>query len=177
MLFYFDFANYFKMIRLAWNEKVPKARYYYLAVLLDLFSRAVVGWKLSNSLQAAIVVATLQQAITRRRPQEGLIVHVDRGSQYTSADHIELIEEHGLRLSMSRKGNCWDNAVAESFFSTLKIELDLVHESAPSRAAAYAAIAPYIELYYNRRRPHSTIGNMSPLDYEHLFKSALELAA
>jgi putative transposase len=149
----------------------------YLAVLIDLFSRAVVGWKLSDSLEANIVVATLQQAVTRRRPQAGALVHVDRGSQYTSVDHVAAIERHDMVLSMSRKGNCWDNAVAESFFSTLKMELGLVHDSAVSRAVARQAIGAYIEGYYNRKRPHSTIGNMSPLDYEHNFRSASGLAA
>jgi putative transposase len=149
----------------------------YLAVLIDLFSRAVVGWKLSGSLEATIVVAALQQALTRRRPQEGLMVHVDRGSQYTSDDHLELINRYGIVLSMSRKGDCWDNAVSESFFSTLKMELDLVHQSAPSRANARDLVGAYIEGYYNRRRPHSTIGYMSPLDCEHNFASASKLAA
>jgi putative transposase len=149
----------------------------YLAVLIDLFSRAVVGWKLSESLEATIVVDTLQQAVTRRQPQADVLVHVDRGSQYTSVDHVAAIERHGMVLSMSRKGNCWDNAVAESFFSTLKMELGLVHDSAASRAEARHAIGVYIERYYNRKRPHSTIGNMSPLGYEHNFRSASELAA
>jgi len=147
----------------------------YLAFLADLFSRAVVGWKVSDSLDASLVVDTLAQAITRRRPPQGLIVHHDRGSQYTSTNYIALIQRHGLVLSMSRKGDCWDNAVAESFFSTLKIELDLIHKSAPTKAAAYAAIKAYIEPYYNRRRPHSTVDYMSPLDYEYNFMSALEL--
>jgi len=149
----------------------------YLAFLVDLFSRAVIAWKTSRSLDASLVVDTLQQAIVRRRPQGEVIVHHDRGAQYTSAAHVSLICKHGFLQSMSRKGDCWDNAVAESFISSLKTELGLIHHSAPSHMAARATVAVYIEQYYNRRRPHSTIGYMSPLDYEHVFRSALGMAA
>jgi transposase InsO family protein len=105
------------------------------------------------------------------------MVHVDRGSQYTSSAHIKLVSRNGLELSMSRKGNCWDNAVAESFFSTLKTELGISRRSIPTIAVAKKVIGEYIEQYYNRRRPHTTIGGQTPLDYEHNFRSTLELAA
>jgi transposase InsO family protein len=153
------------------------AGWLYLAFLLDLCSRAVVGWRLSESLDASLAVGALEQAVARREPEPGLLVHSDQGCQYTSEAHVDFIKERGFVQSMSRKGNCWDNAVAESFISSLKIELDLIARSAPSKEAAKAMINDYIEHYYNRRRPHSSIGLMTPLDYEYTLSSGLEIAA
>lgn len=137
----------------------------YLAVLLDLYSRRVVGWALRKSLNRELAVAALQHALTRRRPPPGLTHHTDRGSQYASHEYRGLLDEHGLRCSMSAAGNCYDNAVAESFFATLKKEL--VHGCAfETRSEAYDAISDYIENYYNAKRRHSAAGNQSPINFE-----------
>jgi putative transposase len=146
----------------------------YLAVLLDLFSRRVVGWRLGKSLDRELALGALRKAIGCRRPKPGLIHHTDRGCQYVSADYRELLRRHGMRPSMSRAGDCWDNAVAESFFASLKKEL--VHSSAfATRTEAYDAIQDYIEHYYNTRRRHSTIGHVTPSHFE--ATSALRAAA
>ena len=137
----------------------------YLAVLLDLYSRRVVGWALRKSLSRELAVAALQHALTCRRPPPGLVHHTDRGSQYASQEYRNLLDAHGARCSMSAAGNCYDNAVAESFFATLKKEL--VHGCAfETRSEAYDAISDYIENYYNARRRHSTAGNQSPINFE-----------
>lgn len=137
----------------------------YLAVLLDLFSRRVVGWAIGRSLDRELALRALRMAITRRAPPRGLIHHTDRGCQYASAEYRALLERHGLRGSMSRVGDCWDNAVAESFFATLKKEL--VHGCAfVTRSEAYDAIADYIENYYNTIRRHSSAGFNSPARFE-----------
>jgi putative transposase len=137
----------------------------YLAVVIDLFSRLVVGWSLSSRMTATIVTDALEMAISSRRPAAGLIHHSDRGVQYASDAFRKLLEQHGYECSMSRKGNCWDNSVAESFFRTLKSELIYQHRY-DSRAQATAAIFEYIEVYYNRQRKHSTNDYLSPHDYE-----------
>ena len=121
----------------------------YLAVILDLFSRQVVGWSMSNRITKKLVLDALQMAAWRRRPEDGLIFHSDRGSQYASSDYQRLLDDHGIICSMSRKGNCYDNAVKESFFHTLKTEL-VHHERFPSRAAARASLFEYMEVFYNR---------------------------
>ncbi len=137
----------------------------YLAVLLDLYSRRVVGWALRSSLDRELALAALDQALMRRSPAPGLVHHTDRGSQYTSAEYRERLRAHGIDASMSRVGDCWDNAVAESFFATLKKEL--VHGCAfQTRTEAYDAIADYIENYYNAVRRHSAIGYRTPVEME-----------
>jgi putative transposase len=136
----------------------------YLAVVLDLFARRVVGWATGVSLERELVLRALQDALARRRPHPGLLHHSDRGAQYASGDYQELLASTGIMASMSRKGNCWDNAVMESFFSTLKAELpQSVFES---RAAARSAVFDYIERFYNRKRRHSSLGYATPLSFE-----------
>jgi transposase InsO family protein len=138
----------------------------YLAVLLDLFSRKVVGWALRSHMRTELCLAALRQAITTRNPAPGLLHHTDRGSQYTSDDYQSALAAVGAIPSMSRKGNCWDNAVAESFFGTM--EQELVGREGPwnDEQAARRAVGRYIHRFYNHPRRHSTIGNVSPVDYE-----------
>ena len=137
----------------------------YCAAILDLFSRSVVGWAFGASLSTELPLAALDMAIRRRRPGKGLMHHSDRGCQYTSANYRDQLAALGVTVSMSRKGNCWDNAVAESFFATLKKEL--VHRrSWPTRALLRDALFDYIEVFYNRRRLHSTIGYKTPAQAE-----------
>ena len=142
-----------------------KEGWLYLAVLLDLFSRKVVGWALSERIDRRLVVQALDRAIRARKPPAGLLVHSDRGSQYASHDYQERLQDHGLVCSMSRKAECWDNAVAESFFGTLKQELTY-HETYDTREEARQAIFEYIEVFYNRQRRHSTLGYMTPTTFE-----------
>ena len=138
----------------------------YLAVILDLFSRAVVGWALSARLTTQqLAVPALTMALGRRRPPRGLLHHSDRGSQYASADYQRLLTAHGIVASMSRRGNCWDNAVAESFFATLKVEL--VHEvDWATREQARSDVFEYLERFYNGQRRHSALAYASPLTFE-----------
>ena len=137
----------------------------YLAAILDLYSRAVVGWAMSESLSREIALRALDMALRSRRPLPGLVHHSDRGSQYASADYQRELAAHGIICSMSRKGDCWDNAVAESFFATLKTEL--VHEADfATRAQARSALFDFIEGFYNRRRRHSFLGYLCPMDFE-----------
>ena len=137
----------------------------YLAIILDLFSRGVVGWALDTTLTTRLALAALGMAIGRRRPGAGLLHHSDRGCQYTSEQYRHVLDELGVTVSMSRKGNCWDNAVAESFFSTLKNEL--VHRrSWATRLELRAAVFDYIEIFYNRRRLHSAVGYKPPAEVE-----------
>lgn len=137
----------------------------YLAVVIDLFSRQVVGWSMKSHLRTALVNDALLMAIWKRKPARGLIWHSDRGSQYASKSHRDLLKVHGIKQSMSRKGDCWDNAVAESFFHTLKVEL--THQSNfKTREEAKNIIFEYIEIYYNRLRMHSTNDYMSPVEFE-----------
>ena len=139
----------------------------YLAVMIDLFSRAVVGWSLSSRLKSALATSALEMAILKRVPDQGLMVHHDRGSQYAGHKYQELLEKHEIVCSMSRKGNCWDNAVAESFFKTLKQEL-IYHCRFMTRAEAEIAIFDYIEVFYNKKRRHSNNGYLSPSQYEQM---------
>jgi putative transposase len=137
----------------------------YLAVILDLFSRRVVGWALSERLERGIALDALQMALTERQPPQGLLHHSDRGSQYASREYQQLLATHGLLSSMSRKGNCWDNAVTESFFATLKLEL--VYQSHwRTRSQARSEVFEYIELFYNRQRRHSALGYLCPYECE-----------
>jgi len=144
--------------------KVGK-KWHYLTVFIDLFSRHIVGWDLSDSLERFSAIKALNKAILRRRPGQGLMVHSDRGIQYASKDFRKLLVKHGFIQSMSRKGNCWDNAVAESFFGTLKTQL-IHHKKFQSVSEAEQALFEYIEVYYNRWRKHSTNGYRSPAQYE-----------
>lgn len=143
----------------------------YLAAILDLFSRRIVGWALDSTMHTSLVLRALDSAIVTRQPEVGLLHHSDRGCQYTSFDYRSRLYELGVEVSMSRKGNCWDNAVAESFFATLKKEL--VHrESWTSRAQLRAAVFEYIETFYNRRRLHSYLGYRTPAQFEEDFDLA-----
>jgi transposase InsO family protein len=137
----------------------------YLAAVLDLFSRRVVGWAMSQSIDTLLVLSALEMALQQRQPAAGLVHHSARGSQYASADYQKALKASGLQCSMSRKGNCWDNAVAESFFSTLKTELVYQNDFA-TRQQARSVLFEYIEVFYNRQRRHSTLGYLSPVEYE-----------
>ena len=143
----------------------------YLAVILDLFSRAVVGWALDATLATTLPLRALDAAVRRRRPSAGLLHHSDRGCQYTSADYRGALAELGVTVSMSRKGNCWDNAVAESFFATLKTEL--IHDRRwQTRLELRSAVFEYIEVFYNRRRLHSSLGYKTPAEVESAYALA-----
>jgi transposase InsO family protein len=137
----------------------------YLATVIDLASRRIVGWAVADHLRTDLVDTALTDALTRRRPASGLVFHSDRGCQYTSAQHARLAKRHGIRLSVGRRGQCWDNAVAESFFSTIKTEL-LHRQPWPTHTTARQAIFEYIEGWYNTRRRHSTLGYLSPAAFE-----------
>lgn len=137
----------------------------YLAVIVDLYSRKVVGWSLSERMTADLVCNALDAAVLARRPPPGLIFHSDRGSQYASKAFRRRLWRYRMRQSMSRKGNCWDNAVAESFFATLKKEL-VRSRTFNTRIEARAEIFEYIEVFYNRRRGHSLLGYASPAAFE-----------
>ena len=137
----------------------------YLIVILDLYSRQVVGWAMSDRLTADFVVKALYQAIGRRRPTSGCILHSDRGVQYASTDFRNVLKAYGFIQSMSRKGNCYDNAVAESFFHTLKTE-HVYEYRYETRAEAMQSIFEYIEMFYNRQRRHSALGYRSPVSFE-----------
>jgi transposase InsO family protein len=137
----------------------------YLAVLLDLYSRRVVGWAMSEHNDETLTLAALRMALDQRRPEAGLIHHSDRGATYASGTYQDALAKHGLVCSMSRKGDCWDNAVVESFFSSLDTECE--HgEMFPSKAAARRNVAEYILAFYNPTRLHSTLGYVSPMEYE-----------
>jgi transposase InsO family protein len=142
-----------------------QAGWLYLATVLDLASRRVVGWAMRDTLDSELAISALAMAVATRRPAPGLLHHSDRGSQYACAEYRTTLAAHGMVASMSRKGNCWDNAVAESFFATLELELILNHRWA-TRDAARRAIFRYIETWYNRERRHSTLGYRSPATYE-----------
>jgi transposase InsO family protein len=137
----------------------------YLAVLLDLFSRRVVGWSLSRQIDRALALSALNMAITNRSPCAGLLHHTDRGCQYASDDYQEALKHHQMVCSMSRKGNCWDNSVSESFFSTLKEEVADIESGLPEFQVR-SMVFEYIEVFYNRNRAHSTLGYLSPVAYE-----------
>ena len=145
----------------------------YLAVILDLFSRCVVGWAMQSHLRAELALEALHMALGRRLPGSGLVHHSDRGTQYAAASYQAVLDEYGIVCSMSRKGNCWDNAVSESFFGTLKTEL-VNRRSWPTRRSAKDAVASYIEGFYNPHRLHSSLGYVSPMLFEqlHALKSA-----
>lgn len=137
----------------------------YLATLLDLFGRRVVGWSMHHLLDSKLVLDALTMALYTRRPKPGLVHHTDRGRQYVIGTYTQLLKAHGLHQSMSSKGNCYDNACAESFFSSLKNELTHFRNFT-TREEAKAAIFDYIEIFYNRQRLHQTLGYLSPVEFE-----------
>lgn len=143
----------------------------YLAAILDLYSRAIVGWALSASLSTDLPLAALNMALLRRTPGRELLHHSDRGCQYTSAAYRDELAARGITVSMSRRGNCWDNAVAESFFATLKCEL-VYTKRWSSRAELRASLFEYLETFYNRRRLHSALGYRAPAEVEAAYKLA-----
>lgn len=137
----------------------------YLATVIDLASRRVVGWAMADHMRAELVCDALTMALQARRPAPGLIFHSDRGAQYTSASYRELLDAHGVVQSFSRPGQCWDNAVAESFFATMKTEL--IHRQPwATTTQARRAVFDFIEVFYNRQRLHSSLDYLSPADYE-----------
>ena len=148
----------------------------YLAVILDLFARRVVGWSMAGHLRTELVLEALRMALGRRLPEAGLLHHSDRGCQYASTAYRQLMDEQDIVCSMSRKGNCWDNAVCESFFSTLKGEL-IEPETWMTRQAVRHAIAEYIECFYNTERRHSSLGYRSPAEHERIYATMTAKAA
>lgn len=137
----------------------------YLAVIIDLHSRAVVGWATDTILSTSLALRALDAAVQRRRPKPGFLHHSDQGCQYTAEDYRRALERHGAVASMSRRGNCWDNAVAESFFATLKVELTR-NRTWSTRNELREALFEYIEVFYNRKRLHSTLGYRTPNEVE-----------
>lgn len=147
----------------------------YLAAILDLFSRRVVGWSTSANVDRHLATSALDRALRDRRPSQGLVHHSDRGSTYASGDYRRALDAYGLQCSMSRKGDCWDNAVAESFFASLKREVaELDHLE--SRAQGTAVIGEYIDRFYNLTRRHSTIAYMSPVEFELMYHAQMSAA-
>ena len=142
-----------------------QAGWLYLAVLLDLYARRVVGWAMSHYIDSNLVTEALRMALARRRPSPGLIHHSDQGRQYAAETYRQQLSAHGIEPSMSRKGDCFDNACAESFISTLKNEL-VHHVQFKTREEARTAIFEYIEVFYNRQRLHQTLGYLSPAEFE-----------
>lgn len=145
-----------------------RERKLYLATVLDLCTREIVGWKLGSSLEKELALAALENAYQLKKPEKGLIHHSDRGTQYTSKDYREQLTEYKMIASMSRKGNCYDNACAESFFSILKKEL-IQGKRFLTKQQAYDQIFQYIEFFYNRKRIHSSIGYLTPIQFSKQF--------
>lgn len=137
----------------------------YLAVVLDLFSRACIGWSMSERMRSSLALDALNMAVLRRAPKQPVLVHSDRGSQYGADDYQQRLKANGMICSISRKGHCWDNAVAESFFHTLKTELTH-HQLYSSRIQAKESVFKYIEVFYNRKRRHSFLNYQAPMVYE-----------
>jgi transposase InsO family protein len=149
-----------------------KEGWLYLAVVLDLFSRKVVGWSMDATMERGLVMSALHMALQLRQPQAGLLHHSDRGSQYASNDYQQLFKKAKIHTSMSRKGNCYDNAAMESFFATLKREL--VYQCRfETREQAKNNIFEYIEVWYNRKRRHSTLKYRSPEEYERYWQYSM----
>lgn len=144
-----------------WVEK----KWVYLATVMDLYSRSIVGWALDSQMTEQLITSALQMAFDRRNIEPGLIIHSDRGVQYRSQKYIDFMRRHGAQPSMSRKGNCWDNAPMESFFSRLKVEL-IYAEQFESTQEVKSAVFEYIEVFYNRLRRHSALGYVSPAEFE-----------
>lgn len=137
----------------------------YLAVIMDVYSRQIIGWSMHDQMQVELVLEAFNMAVARRDVKPGLILHSDRGVQYRAWEYQRALEDRKIQPSMSRKGNCWDNAVMESFFSRLKVELVYAEEYATLKAA-YRSVFEYIEVFYNRLRRHSSIDYRSPVEYE-----------
>jgi len=137
----------------------------YLATVMDLYSRRIVGWAMQSTLERSLTLRALAMAVAQRRPDPGLIHHSDRGSQYACGDYQKALQRRGLLPSMSRKGDCWDNAPGESLFGTLKCEL-VHHWGRPPRDRARREVFDLIEVFYNRQRLHSSLGYLSPADFE-----------
>ena len=137
----------------------------YLCVVIELFSRAVIGWSMSSRIKGELVTKALKMALEKRRLKGPLIMHSDQGAQYASDEYHRILKAHGIQASMSRKGNCWDNAVAESFFHSLKTERTS-HENYLTRTQARLSVFDYIEVFYNRRRRHSSLDYQAPMVYE-----------
>ena len=137
----------------------------HMAVIMDLYSRQVIGWAVDETMTTELILEAFNMAVSRRQVQPGLILHSDRGVQYRAGEYQEALKEQKIRSSMSRKGNCWDNAVMESFFSRLKVEL-VYAEDFKTSEQAYRGLFEYIEVFYNRVRRHSSLGYQSPSQYE-----------
>lgn len=148
----------------------------YLATVMDLYSRRIVGWAMSQNIDAGLVSEAMSMAVLQRRPAEGLLHHSDRGSQYASADYAELLGELGVVVSMSRKGDCWDNAAMESFFGSLKTEWT-ADKAYHTRAQARQDVFKYIEVFYNRKRRHASLDYLSPVAYEERYEATMTPAA
>ena len=145
--------------------KVEKG-FVYLAVIMDLFSRKIIGWSLDTTMANQLIMDAFNMAVASRKVEPGLILHSDRGVQYRSGEYQALLLNEGIRPSMSRKGNCWDNAAMESFFARFKVEA-LYAEDVTNKQEAYSCVFEYIELFYNSQRRHSSLGYRSPNAYEH----------
>jgi putative transposase len=155
----------------AWTSDITYIRtqsgWLYLAAVMDLYSRRIVGWAMAPHMRTELVAAALQMAVQQRQPGPGLLLHSDRGSQYASSEYQQLLARHGIVCSMSRKGNCWDNAVMERFFLNLKMER-VWQQAYANQGEAQRDIAAYIVGFYNSVRLHSTLGNLSPVAFEQL---------
>ena len=147
----------------------------YLATVIDLYSRQVIGWSMADNMKTKLINDALTMAIWKRKPKKGLVWHSDRGSQYASDSHKSVLKDHGIIQSMSRKGNCWDNAVAESFFHTLKTELTN-HYQFKNQKEAKNVIFEYIEVFYNRIRIHSANNYLAPVEFEKVNEKYLKSA-
>ena len=141
----------------------------YLAIVIDLYSRAVIGWSIQSTMSRQLICDALMMALWRRKFPRNVLFHSDRGSQYCSHDYQKMLKDYGLICSMSRKGNCWDNSVAESFFHSIKTEL-IYTERYATREIAKQSIFQYIEVYYNRVRRHSTIGSIASMVFENQYR-------
>ena len=164
----------------AWVTDITYLRsgegFLFLAAIIDCYSRMVVGWAVADHLRTELCLAALDDAVARRQPEPGLIHHSDQGCQYTSFDYRRRLADLGMTQSMSRVGNCWDNAVAESFFSTLKLELIYTRREWETHADLKAALFEYIEVFYNRQRLHSTLDYCTPFEYDSLYANTLKAA-
>lgn len=152
-----------------------KEGWLYLAIVIDLYSRQVIGWSMANHMKTKLINNALTMAIWKRKPKRGLIWHSDRGSQYASDSHRSILKDHGIIQSMSRKGDCWDNAVAESFFHSLKTELTN-HYQFNNHQEAKNVIFEYIEVFYNQIRIHSANNYLAPVEFEEVNRRSLKYA-